>query len=333
RICLPDGRGTFTNQSSISDNSEALFSYSWNFGNPNDPSSSTLREPTHKYTAVGPVNVQLKITTKDACVDSLTKTMNTIYPWPKASFSATPMEVCVGDTIQFKDLGDLINSGNTAIWNWDLSGGTSSTVQNPLKRFADSGTFTIKYFFYNVNGCVSDTVSKNVTVHPYPKLTLISKVNVLEGNSYKIVPKYKYGTNLTYQWTPPTYLNNDVDSTPVTTPLADIRYRLFLTGIGGCTVSDTIFIKVLFAPIAPNAFSPNGDGINDRWRIKYLESYPGATVEVFNRYGQSVFSSEGYDVDWDGTVNGKALPIGTYYYVINPKNGRKIVTGSVTIIR
>ncbi len=333
RICLPDGRGTFTNQSTIADNSESLFSYSWNFGNPNDPSSSTLREPTHKYSALGPVNVQLKITTKDACVDSLTKTMNTIYPWPKASFSATPMEVCVGDTIQFRDLGDLINSGNTASWNWDLSSGSSSTVQNPLRRFADSGTFTIKYFFYNVNGCVSDTVSKNVIVHPYPKLTLISKENVLEGNSFKIVPKYKYGTNLTYQWTPPTYLNNDVDSTPITTPLADIRYRLFLTGIGGCTVSDTIFIKVLFAPIAPNAFSPNGDGINDRWRIKYLESYPGATVEVFNRYGQSVFSSEGYDVDWDGSVNGKALPIGTYYYVINPKNGRKIVTGSVTIIR
>ena len=106
-----------------------------------------------------------------------------------------------------------------------------------------------------------------------------------------------------------------------------------LTGIGGCMVTDTIFIKLLLAPIVPNAFTPNGDGINDRWRIQYLESYPGATVDVYNRYGQAVFSSEGYDVDWDGTVNGKALPIGTYYYVINPKNGRKIIAGSITIIR
>jgi gliding motility-associated-like protein len=332
-ICLPDGRGTFTNQSTIADNSEALFSYSWNFGDPNDPSSSTLREPTHKYTALGPVNVQLKITSKDACVDSLTKSLTTIYPWPKASFSATPLEVCVGDAIQFRDLGDLINSGATVSWNWDLSGGTNSTLQNPTKVFADSGIFAIKYFFYNTNGCVSDTVSKNITVHPYPKLTMVSKINVLEGGNLKIVPKYVYGTNLTYQWTPPTYLNNDTDSTPITTPLADIRYRLFLTGIGACTVSDTVFIKVLLSPIVPNAFSPNGDGINDRWRIQYLESYPGATVDVFNRYGQAVFSSIGYDLDWDGTVNGKALPIGTYYYIINPKNGRKIITGSITIIR
>jgi gliding motility-associated-like protein len=332
-ICLPDGRGTFTNQSSIADNSESLFSYSWKFGDPNDPSSSTLREPTHKYTALGPVNVQLKITTKDACVDSLTKTLTTIYPWPKASFSATPLEICIGDSIQFRDLGDLINSGATVSWNWDLSGGTTSILQNPKKVFTDSGTFAIKYFFYNVNGCVSDTVSKNVTVHPYPKLSLVPKINVLEGGSQKIIPKYVYGTNLTYQWTPPTYLNNDTDSIPVTTPLGDIRYRLYLTGIGGCTVSDTVFIKLLLSPIVPNAFSPNGDGINDRWRIQYLESYPGATVDVYNRYGQAVFSSVGYDVDWDGTVNGKALPIGTYYYVINPKNGRKIITGSITIIR
>lgn len=77
-ICLPDGRGTFVNQSTIADGSEALFSYVWNFGDPNDPSSSTLKQPTHKYTAVGPNNVQLKITTKDGCVDSLTQVLNTI---------------------------------------------------------------------------------------------------------------------------------------------------------------------------------------------------------------------------------------------------------------
>ena len=112
-----------------------------------------------------------------------------------------------------------------------------------------------------------------------------------------------------------------------------LRNRLNLTGQGGCMVSDTIFIQVLLAPEVPNAFSPNGDGINDTWRIKYLESYPGATIDVYNRYGQNVFRSVGYDVDWDGTVNGKPLPIGTYYYIINPKNGRQIITGSVTLIK
>jgi gliding motility-associated-like protein len=90
---------------------------------------------------------------------------------------------------------------------------------------------------------------------------------------------------------------------------------------------------VLKGPEVPNAFSPNGDGINDTWRIKYLESYPGATVEVYNRYGQIVYHSLGYSVDWDGTYNGRPLPVATYYYIINPRNGREVITGSVTILK
>lgn len=331
-ICLPDGRGTFVNQSTIADGSEALFSYVWNFGDPNDPSSSTLKQPTHKYTAVGPNNVQLKITTKDGCVDSLTQVLNTIYPWPRASFSATPMEVCQGDAIQFTDLGNGITSAPVR-WEWNLGGGNTSTLQNPNKVFADSGSYTISYYFYNSQGCVSDTVSQTVIVHPYPVLELGPNIVVLEGGTKALKPQYVYGTNLNYQWTPPLYLNSDIDSIPKTTPLGDITYRLNLTGIGGCMVTDTIFVKLLLAPIIPNVFSPNGDGINDRWRIQYLESYPGATVDVYDRYGMLVYSSIEYAVDWDGTRNGKELPIGTYYYIVNPKNGRKIITGSVTIIK
>ena len=80
-------------------------------------------------------------------------------------------------------------------------------------------------------------------------------------------------------------------------------------------------------------FSPNGDGINDTWKIQYLESYPGATIDVFNRYGQKVFSSLGYNKEWDGTFKGNPLPVGTYYYIINPKNGRALINGSITIIK
>ena len=106
-----------------------------------------------------------------------------------------------------------------------------------------------------------------------------------------------------------------------------------LTGTGGCSASDTIFVKVLKGPEVPNAFSPNGDGINDVWKIKYLEDYPGATIQVFNRFGQVVFFEVGYVKAWDGTYQGKPLPIGTYYYIINPKNGRQTISGAVTIIK
>jgi gliding motility-associated-like protein len=90
---------------------------------------------------------------------------------------------------------------------------------------------------------------------------------------------------------------------------------------------------VFKAPTIPNTFSPNGDGIHDRWEIKYLDTYPGATIEIFNRYGQQVFYSVGYTTPWDGKYKGKDLPAGTYYYLINPKNGRKQIAGFVDIIR
>jgi len=56
-------------------------------------------------------------------------------------------------------------------------------------------------------------------------------------------------------------------------------------------------------------------------------------VDVFNRNGQTVYSSLGYARSWDGTYKGKPLPVGVYYYVINPKNGAKIMSGTLTILR
>jgi gliding motility-associated-like protein len=85
--------------------------------------------------------------------------------------------------------------------------------------------------------------------------------------------------------------------------------------------------------VVPNAFSPNGDGINDVWQIKYLETYPGVTVEIYNRYGQILFRSVGYAKPWDGKYKGQNVPTGTYYYIIDPKNGRKKMTGFVDVLR
>jgi len=86
-------------------------------------------------------------------------------------------------------------------------------------------------------------------------------------------------------------------------------------------------------PLIPNIFSPNGDRVHDTWVIAYLESYPGCTVDLYNRYGQLVYHSVGYSTPWDGKVNGKEVPVGTYYYVIDPKNGRGKLSGYVDVIR
>ena len=85
----------------------------------------------------------------------------------------------------------------------------------------------------------------------------------------------------------------------------------------------------------PSAFTPNGDGFNDRWVIEMSTLYPAAEIEIYDRWGNRVFYARGYDESqyWDGTFNGIDLPMDSYYYIINLKNGAPRISGTVTIIR
>jgi len=87
--------------------------------------------------------------------------------------------------------------------------------------------------------------------------------------------------------------------------------------------------------VVPDGFSPNGDGQNDYWNIGFVNDFPGVVVEVYNRWGELLFRSVGYKNPWDGTYQGKPVPVGTYYYIINLHDPRftQAYTGPVTILR
>jgi len=85
---------------------------------------------------------------------------------------------------------------------------------------------------------------------------------------------------------------------------------------------------------ASNIISPNGDGINDYWQLQNPDIYKDCDIIIFNRFGQIVFKSKGYTNPWDGTYNGKTLPIGTYMFVIScPYCDKCIYKGTITLIR
>ena len=80
--------------------------------------------------------------------------------------------------------------------------------------------------------------------------------------------------------------------------------------------------------------TPNGDGLNDTWRIPFLADYPLATLQVYNRWGQVVYEQAGNPQPWDGRLKGTPLPGGAYYYIIDTKDERYgRYTGSVMLIR
>lgn len=79
--------------------------------------------------------------------------------------------------------------------------------------------------------------------------------------------------------------------------------------------------------------TPNNDGYNDTWRIPGIEYYPEATVEVYDRWGKQVFFARAYDQTWDGTYDGKELPMASYHYIVKLNNSRPAIVGNLTIIR
>ena len=197
---------------------------------------------------------------------------------------------------------------------------------------AGVGNQMLTYTFTGDNGCVSSATAY-IAVYPTPLLNLGPDRNVLGGNSINLTPVVISGTGLSYLWNPGTYLSSISISNPICTPREDIRYALKIVSADGCKNEDDIFIKVVKDFVVPNTFTPNGDGINDLWKIENMIFYPNHKLEVFNRNGQKLFESTNYNGDWDGTYKGKPLPSGTYYYIIDLNGARASKKGYVTIIR
>lgn len=115
--------------------------------------------------------------------------------------------------------------------------------------------------------------------------------------------------------------------------LAAGNYTLTIRDDSGCTFSLLVTLEEKAGARIYNAFSPNGDAVNDTWNLPFLVDYPNAKVQVFNIWGKELFSSSGTYTAWDGTFNGEEVAAGTYYYIIDLKNGTDLFKGSLTIIR
>ena len=261
-----------------------------------------------------------------------TKVLNTIHPQPTGSFTVDRDDICIGESFSFTDNSNPAD-GTTTTWEWMMSDGNTRSVPTFNYTYGSAGEFDVNLVITNSHGCRSTVSTKKVTVNAYPTVNAGPDLFILEGGS-DTLNAVVTANNPTYLWTPNTYfISSNTIKNPIVKGVQDITYTLTVTGRGNCVVSDQVFIKVLKGPEIPNIFSPNGDGVHDKWVIKYLDTYPECTVDIFNRYGQSIYHSVGYGIPWDGTINGKPVPIGTYYYIVNPKNGRVIITGYVDVIR
>jgi len=174
----------------------------------------------------------------------------------------------------------------------------------------------------STSGCDSLISTVNLTVAVKPNL---GKDRVIcSGETTTLNP----GKFSTYKW-------QDGSTNPVFKVTAGGTYSVTVTDSSGCLQADTVQISDINCSVIPipNTFTPNGDGINDTWNIPLLQYFPTCTIFIYTRWGRQVFNSIGYSQPWDGTLHGKPLPAGVYYYVINLQNNTPILSGFVTILR
>lgn len=261
------------------------------------------------------------------CLSTFSRTI-TLLPTPTLQFSALP-PVCE-DAAAFQVSQAQVTNGLPGTGTFSGAGISGTGLFTPAA--AGTGSHAITYTYTGINGC-SNAISRMIDVNPKPGINAGPDKVVLEGGFVVLTPAVNASVPVTYLWSPSAGLNNVTIPGPQASPTDDITYTLTVTSDKGCKASDDVFVKLLKKVLIPNIFSPNGDGVHDRWDIPYLESYPGCTIDIYNRYGQLVYHSVGYATAWDGKANGKDVPVGTYYYVIDPKNGRSKLAGYVDVIR
>ena len=225
----------------------------------------------------------------------------------------------------------LTATGVGLLWYTTASGGIGSATA-PTPSTASPGTFN--YFVSQTNGgCESIRTPILVTVSPNPTAEAGPNVIIEPGQSTTLQGSTA-ASPAQVNWTPTATLSNPSILTPIATPVNTTTYYLRVQSLG-CSGVDSVTVLVVGKVVVPNVFSPNGDGIHDRWIIHRIEGHPEASVELFNRYGQSLFRRNAYNAAnaWDGTINGKPLAVGTYFYLIQGLNNQPGLSGSITILR
>ena len=223
-------------------------------------------------------------------------------------------------------------TGGIAPYTYSINGGSfqSSNIFTGLS--IGPKTITIKDAYC---GTITKTVTVPTRVAPAvnagPDFIIVDGDNVtLSGSST--------GTPGTIAWAPAGSLTNSNTFTPVAKPNVTTTYTMTVTDQNGCISTDNALVTVIpYCIKVMNAFTPNGDGMNDRWLVTTGASCTKQiAVAVFNRYGNIVYKNDNYQNDWEGTYNGKPVADGTYYYTVTYTtitNKTIFMKGDVTILR
>lgn len=290
------------------------------------PATSNLTNQTGPNTHLivdSSITYRLHVNTPIGCSDDDSVKI-TVYPGGFGSIA--------NDTGYCPGLGAYASlwaqGGNTYQWSPSL-GLSNTTIANPTANPGTTTEYTV--LITDIHNC-KDTETVNVRVYPAAQLSMPDSVSIYPGETYQMEPN----SNCSYfAWFPPSGLSNDAISNPEMRPSVRTRYFVNARTENGCIVTDSIDVLVKETVIdMPNAFKPNGTNSlfkPSKRGIAKLNSF-----NIFNRWGNKVYSSTNPDAGWDGNYNGQPQPAGVYMYVIDAvtDSGKTFTKqGNVTLLR
>ncbi len=281
----------------------------------------------------------------NGCVDSSTVTV-TVSPNPVAILSGDTLAGCAPRCVNFSD-NSTIGSGTITSWSWDFGDGSPlSTSQNPSHCYLSSGTYAVTLTVSTATGCSATIVMPNYiqvfanpvaafTAGPQPTTELNPTINFVDGSTNAATWDWSFGDLLnsasTVQNPSFTYPGNGCFNVVLT-----------VTTINGCI--DTAVQQVCIDPdvtlFVPNAFTPNGDGVNEVFYPQQIGMDPDHfEMWIFDRWGNMIFYTDDLAKGWDGSVQGKGgdlAQIDTYVWKIKAKDllgNKHNIIGHVSLIR
>ena len=302
----------FTSTSTIA--SGTIAQYAYEFG---DGSSSASATASNTYTSAGNYIVKLVTESTSGCIDSIEKSVKA-HAIPSADFTAVPLTGCSPLDVTFSDASVVLNDAIND-WEWKDNTGVFSTAQSPTKQYTVAGKQSITLKVKSGFGCEDETQKLDyIEIYPKPvarfsyaptKPTIIEPdVTFTDLSIGAITWDWDFGDGSNSTDQNPTYTFKDTGLFTV---------RLEITNANQCK-NDTqlmVFVEPAFSVTIPNAFSPNGDGLNDVWGpVGVLQGVKGYELLIFNRWGEILFQTKDVNATWDGTYMGDPVPEGFYQY-------------------
>lgn len=252
------------------------------------------------------------------------------------------ISVCEGDPGLFEFTADASSYYLTPVFQWQLSKDSGSTwtdipgaITDTYRRMpTGKGHYWYRFAVSESGAPVKCRINSNeLIIHVWPEPLADAGPDRVLISGDTVVLNARSDSGALYSWQPASYLSDPSVLQPLAFPPVSTTFRFSVISDHGCSNEDWVTIKVIDKVYIPTAFTPNNDGRNDQWRVPLLDPEWGASVKIYNRYGEIVYQGEGPAISWNGTKSGVAQSAGVYVYVLTIRQTGVTMKGTITLIR